>query len=135
MNEIFLKVNQDVLVSELQQVRPDMLLVLAYFSMFCWKNRLHCVVTSVFEEVIERASDTHKEGRGVDVSVRGFGPKDISDCIDYLNENVGHLGAYSFSDNQQRVAIYHNIGFGNHIHLQVAKNPTMEVIGGKRRKK
>ena len=91
MNEIFLKVNQDVLVSELQQVRPDMLLVLAYFSMFCWKNRLQCVVTSVFEEVVERASDTHKEGRGVDVSVRGFGPKDISDCIDYLNENVGHL--------------------------------------------
>ena len=126
MNEIFLKVNQDVLITELQQIRPDMLLVLAHFSFFCWKNNLPCVVTSVFEEVFGRTSDTHKEGRAVDVSVKGFGPQDIRNCIDYLNKNVGHLGAYSSSDNQQMVAVYHNVGFGNHIHLQVARNPFKE---------
>ena len=72
MNEIFLKVNQDVLITELQQLRPDMLLVLAHFSFFFWKNNLPCVVTSVFEEVVGRTSDTHKEGRAVDVSVKGL---------------------------------------------------------------
>lgn len=126
MNEIFLKINQDVLVTELQQVRPDMLLVLAYFSMFCWEKKLPCIVTSVFEEIFERSTETHKEGRAVDVSVKGFGPKDIGDCIDYLNKNVGHLGAYSSSDNKQRVAIYHNVGFGNHLHLQVSRNFSKE---------
>ena len=126
MTEIFLKIKQDVLITELQQVRPDMLVVLAYFSLFCWENNLEGVGTSVFEEITDRATKTHTEGRAVDVSVKGFGPRDITNCIEYLNENVGHLGAYSLSDGKQRVAVYHNVGLGPHIHLQVTRNPHTE---------
>ena len=68
-----------------------------------------------------RITRTHAEGRGVDISTKGFGPKDISDLISYLEKRVGHLGAYSKSDNIQRVAIYHDAGSGHHLHLQVSK--------------
>ena len=119
--ELFLQLKENVLVTDLQMIRPDLLIVLSHLSWWCFNNNLPCRITSIMDDTPLRITRTHAEGRGVDISTKGFGPKDISDLINYLEKRVGHLGAYSKSDNIQRVAIYHDAGSGHHLHLQVSK--------------
>ena len=124
--ELYLQFKENVLVTDLQMLRPDMLIVLSYLSWWCFKHNLPCRVTSIIDHVETRVSRTHDDGRAVDISTRGFGPSEIERLIKYLNERVGILGAYSKSDGVQRVAVYHDAGMGHHIHIQVSKNMNEE---------
>jgi len=130
--ELWLTLKENVLVTDLQMIRPDLFIVLGYVSWWCFNNNLPCRVTSVIDDVPQRVTKTHSQGRAIDVSTRGFGPKNISDLISFLEEKVGHFGAYSKSDGKQRVAIYHDVGMGPHIHIQVKRELNGDLDGKKR---
>lgn len=77
------------------------------------------VITNVKMKFPISRSNTHPEGRGVDISARGWNSKQVQNVIEYMQENVGHLGAYSLRTGKQNVIIYHDAGLGKHFHLQV----------------
>jgi len=104
---------------DLTYLTPDALIVLAFVTRFCKKHSLPLVVTNILQKFKVSTSNTHPEGRAIDVSVRGWYISDINKCIAYITEMCGHLGAISAKTNKPRVAYYHNAGLGAHIHFQV----------------
>ncbi len=105
---------------EFKDVHPSLIIVLGYFSLFCHENKLNCKISSIKEEVVtQRQTKTHSDGRAFDASVKPFSDGDILKCIAYMEKHVGHLGAYSYSDGEQRVIVYHDVGRGRHFHFQV----------------
>jgi hypothetical protein len=94
-------------------------IVIGYFKLFCEKNKLECCLNSIKEFISGRISKSHEEGRAFDASTKQMTQEQIDNCISFMNEKVGFLGAYSKSDKKQRVVIYHNSGNGYHLHFQV----------------
>lgn len=131
--DLWLALKENVLVTDLQMIRPDLFIVLGYVSWWCFNNNLPCRVTSLIDDVPQRVTATHAEGRAADVSTRGFGPKDITNLISFLEEKVGDMGAFSKSDGKQRIAVYHDAGLGFHIHIQVKREINGDFYGKKSR--
>jgi len=99
---------------------PRLAIVLGYFGLFCEANQLPCKITSMFTDRVDiRKHTTHIEGRAFDASVRGWNYTNIQNCIDYMNHNVGALGAVSKSDGIKRVVVFHK-GTAEHFHFQVS---------------
>lgn len=123
MNGLYLKIKQspDCMVTDLQQVQPLLLVVLGWFVHFCDSHELHCEVTNIFGKFAVSKSDTHPEGRAFDASVRGWSKQDVDDCLQFMDDKAGRLGAFSASDQKQRVVVYHNVGLGNHLHFQIQR--------------
>jgi hypothetical protein len=113
-----IRVKEDVLFSDFQNVSPSIVIVLGYFSLFCHENSVPCRITSVKEAVIGRVSRTHADGRAFDASLVGWKQKTIDKCVEFMQNRVGWLGAISRSDNERRVVIVHDSGHGNHFHFQ-----------------
>jgi len=114
----------DVVLEDIMLISPKVLIVLGHLITFADVRGLPVVVTSIISdrEDVQSVSRTHEEGRALDVSIKGWSLADVNDCIDQLDNIVGHYGAISFSDNERRVAIHHNYkGQGDHLHLQVAR--------------
>ena len=57
----------------------------------------------------------HQYGRGIDLRSRDFTKEQIAELADWVNENFPYDERNSHS-----TLIYHNIGLGKHLHLQVA---------------
>jgi len=121
MSELKIKVKRNALFTDFQMVSPYLLIVLGYFRLFCENNNLPCVLTSIMDEAEGRVSETHATGRAFDASVRQFSNGDILKCIEFIEHNVGKLGAISASDGKQRVLVYHDAGSGKHFHFQVKR--------------
>lgn len=57
----------------------------------------------------------HEDGRAVDISTRGLSDDVIAGLVDHLNRTFPYEGNPRF-----RTAIRHDVGQGDHIHIQVA---------------
>lgn len=93
---------------------------------YCQKNSLPVVVTSLISDRVnvEAVSRTHEEGRAFDLSTQDWSKNQIIDFCDYLNKNYKNVAAISASDLKPRAAIYHDSGYGHHIHVQVRRDGT-----------
>ena len=100
---------------------PKMLLVWSHFTLFAHSRDLPIKVTNILQKFSVSKSNTHPEGRAIDVSVKNWKPEDISNCLDYLNEKVGKYGAISKASGMKRVVYFHDAGLGPHFHLQVSR--------------
>lgn len=105
-------------VNDLKKVSPNLLIVLGYYVLFCKSKNLRCCITSISDFVEGRVSETHEKGRAFDASVTFWKMSDVNDCINFMNEKVGHLGAISKKDMVQRVVVFH-MGTAEHFHFQV----------------
>lgn len=105
-------------MQDIFMLTPKMLLLLGALTEYCYVNNLPVTITSIIEDVDGRQSQTHKEGRAVDISVRGWEPEHITKLLTYLNSKYRLIAAISKSDGEPRAAIYHE-GIGWHLHLQV----------------
>jgi hypothetical protein len=54
----------------------------------------------------------HQEGRGADVSVKWFTDEECSDILKFLNTAFEYNNLY-------KTALIHDVGQGNHLHIQV----------------
>ena len=110
-------------LKDLQELQPEALIVLAHLARWSVNNGLGPItVTNIKNKFRESKSNTHPEGRAIDVSVRNWRIDDIEAARHYMEKAVGHLGAISAKDGQRRVFVYHKTPSGApHIHLQVSR--------------
>jgi hypothetical protein len=105
---------------DLQRMSPKLFIVWGYFTLFATERDLPIEVTNIKEKFNVSVSNTHPEGRAIDVSVRDWSILEIGELKGYLEAKVGHLGAISLRTNKPRVVVYHDAGLGSHFHLQVS---------------
>ncbi len=103
----------------------ELLKIIPYMIEWCNKNSVPFVVTRALSENIEDVSksNTHPEGRAVDVSVKGWTADKIYEFEAYWNAHgfCKSYGAVSAKDGVARLVVYHS-GVGFHLHLQVKKS-------------
>jgi hypothetical protein len=100
---------------ELQKIIP-------YMVEWCDQRKLPFVITSTIRENIEGVSksNTHPEGRAIDVSVKGWEADKIQEFESHWNKHgfCRSYGAISKEDGNPRLVLFHN-GVGYHLHIQV----------------
>lgn len=115
------KLKDSLEISDLQKVDPKLLIVLGWFVKFCGLHNLECCLTSIIAPKTPLSvSDTHPEGRAFDARTNSWKDDQIHDAIEYLEANCGQMGAI-LKDGTKKVAVYHDIGYGFHLHCQVFK--------------
>lgn len=107
--------------SDLQMLTPKMVIVLGHFLVFAKGRNLPIVITNVKHKFKESVSNTHPEGRAVDISVKKWSLSDRRDCEIYLNSHALQYGAISKRTGHHRVIYPHDVGLGPHFHLQVSR--------------
>ena len=102
----------------------NLLKLIPLFLEWCNKNSLPFVVTRGLSENIEGVSksDTHPEGRAIDVSVKGWPADKIAEFETFCNSSkeCEEFGAISASDGKKRLVVYH-VGTGPHFHIQTKR--------------
>jgi len=117
-----IKTSKHCRASELQELQSATVIVFGIFLQFANSRALPVVVTNINDKFTQSISNTHIEGRALDISSKNWSAKDVKDCLLYMRTKVNYLGAISFSDNKQRVIIHHKVkGGAEHFHLQVAR--------------
>ena len=106
---------------EFKEVDGLLIVVLGWVLNFCQMREVRCIVTNIHQKFPESVSMTHPDGRAFDLSIHEWSEEEIDECMFYVNENAGDLGAYSASDSKQRVVIRHDLGLGDHLHFQVRR--------------
>jgi hypothetical protein len=84
------------------------------------------VTTSKEDKLLNRASDTHRTCRAIDMATAGMKIELINDLIDALNSKYGALGAVS--QGKPRLVVYHNSGHGWHFHIQLNRTFALPSI-------
>lgn len=124
-NKFLFKDDNDMV--DLMSICPVLLIIFADFSYWCYQRGLPVVITRVVDEQIAgvSVSHTHEEGRAIDISVRGWGKKDIDEAVRYFNYKYYDQGAISYSDHRSRTIVYHDVSLGFHFHVQTRPNATI----------
>lgn len=113
----------EVIKEDLFILSPATLQIFSELCMFAKKNLLPVKITSIISDVVQnRVSSSHKEGRAIDISSRGWTSFQALELQDHLNFKFQHLGATSFSDGKVRACVWHDAGFGSHFHIQSSKS-------------
>ena len=114
------------------KIRHDLrMMVVIFAARVEGRFNKNLIVTSVLpEQGIERRSDSHKEGRAVDVRTKDWSAKMVVDSQSWLVANF--KTGVDFKDGREMLPChYHNSGYGAHFHLQVASNNRLTInIGG-----
>ena len=108
----------DVSLDDMLIMKPSLVIVWGFLLKFCSMHEIPCRITNIKTKFPKSVSDTHPQGRAIDISVRGWSILHVRDAQDYLERNVGHLGAI-VGRGDRRVSVFHNV-YGDHLHLQVA---------------
>jgi len=111
----------DNVAKDLQYMTPKLFMVWSHFLMFADQRALPVTVTNILNKYPESKSNTHPEGRAIDISIKGWTMEEILKCVTYLNTTVLDYGAISAQTGEPRVVYYHDIGRGSHFHLQVSR--------------
>ena len=105
------------------KVRADIRVVLVAVMSYMESKGLDVMITSVLDEVgVSRKSSTHKDGRAIDIRTRDWPPGLADEVTAWINKRFS-TGEKFDPQRIMLVAKNHNAGWGDHIHLQVAKRP------------
>lgn len=117
---------EDIDVGDLKFITSNLTILLRTFIDYCQKKNLPCMITSLRSDRknIKSVSNTHETGRAFDASVKGWDTDEIDACVHDFNRNYRNIGAISISDGVPRACIYHDSGYGSHLHFQVVKDGT-----------
>jgi len=105
-------------------IHPILLFVFADLNLYCMERGLPLVVTRMIDEKIDgvSVSDTHEEGRAIDVSIKGWSTDEIDEVIYRFNNKYNEAyGAYSYSDGKPRLIVDPRHGTAPHLHLQIRR--------------
>jgi hypothetical protein len=107
---------------DFQMLTGKLMTVFGFFLMFAENRDLPVKVTNTLTKFPESKSNTHPEGRALDISVMGWSVQDIEDCIKHMNLVAKDYGAISSATHEPNVIVYHDVGLGAHFHLQVRRD-------------
>ena len=107
-------------------LHPTAFLVFARARQWAHDKDLPFVVTSTVstkeeDDVINRQTKTHRQGRAFDMSVQSWSTDDIDDFKCDMEKELGRYGAISASDLARRLIVVHT-GTAPHIHAQIDAN-------------
>lgn len=110
--------------AEFDQLRPKLQMILNEMGRFCELSGHRFVLTDLLSSAADdarlgRVSNSHREGRAADVSVKGWPEEFTAHFMAWFAKLYGKEGAVSKSDGVQRLIVRHNIGHGDHLHVQV----------------
>lgn len=98
----------------LQKAKPPRtLMVTSVLRTAQEQERIYAKATSLGKQ--EPATSPHQFGRAVDISVLGWPADLIPAVVDHINTRFPYHGLARY-----RSALAHDVGLGNHIHIQVA---------------
>lgn len=110
---------------ELMAVDPFVAIVFYWFVAYAKSNGLPVCVTRIFQYV-EGATGVHPDGRGIDISSRGWPDLHIARVVSKLNKLFPQWGTSPDGKNL-RVIIHHKTEDGvYHFHLQVRRGLKLE---------
>jgi len=121
----------DVQPKELQEMQFALGIVLHYIVGYAELHSLPLDITSITEYLPDRVSKGHEEGRMLDFSLRGW-PEQRSNDLALKVNSVFQAWATGPINKPKTVMIIHNIGRGNHGHVQVKRGITLDDIGTKK---
>ena len=100
----------------------ELLKIIPYMIEWCSLRSVPFVITRGLSENIEGVSksNSHPEGRAVDVSVKGWDSDKIDEFVKHWNNHgfCKNYGAISASDGVKRLVVFHT-GTGPHFHISV----------------
>ena len=106
-------------------LQPTLILVIGKMLQWCDKRSLPFVITSAVRDFEKgQVSQTHPEGRAVDISVKGWTANDIYDFEKEweANEIARKYGAVK-ADGTVNLVYYHTVAGGAaHFHTQIRPN-------------
>lgn len=128
---IYLK--EGVRPDSLLYLHPYLLKILAWAEMWCFKNSVLLVLTSTTDDSVSlnRVSDTHQEGRAVDVSLMAmYGWTDeLRDTFEHeISMRFSNIGATGKESHTPVPILRHNNGNGDHFHIQVRPDYQMILV-------
>jgi len=105
-------------------IHPVLLFVFADLNLYCMERSLPLVITRIIDEKIDgvSVSDTHEEGRALDISIRGWATDEVDEVVYRFNKKYSEAyGAYSYSDGKARLIVDPRHGTFPHLHLQIRR--------------
>lgn len=120
-----MEIKQGVNIEDLKEVQIALWLLITHAAMYCGSNGLPPMqITSLKgdRDNLKVSSQTHADGRAADISVQEWSQTHIIQFVFHMNKTFASIGAISTTTGESVVALYHDAGYGAHIHLQVRPN-------------
>lgn len=111
-----IRFKEDTGYEHFQELNPklrEIVLDLASFCSFHFNKDI--IVTSLFR--LEDKKSVHAYGRGADIRSLDFSAEEIAQIDTYLNTTY----IYDPKRPNKLTCLYHNVGQGDHLHLQVMR--------------
>lgn len=106
-------------LNHLQEIHPNLFFLLGCFYKYAYDKNLPVVITSVIRDRLPMSvSDTHGQGRAIDISVNGWPIDECLRVVEYFRDNYSYLGAISKTSGEGNPLVHHDVGYGRHFHLQ-----------------
>lgn len=112
--------------AEFDKLKPNLVFILLDMASYFNANGYDFVITDVLSEIqedkkLKRISASHREGRAVDVRVRNI-PDDFLKTFEEKFEKIyQNEAAISLKTGKPNLILRHNVGAGDHLHIQVKK--------------
>lgn len=118
------KYKEDINPKDLEMLQPALWILLTRSMLYCAEHKLPFIVTSLISdrENVQSKSRTHEQGRAADISTVGWTETHIHRFQYLMNRWYSDIAAISFSEKKPIAALYHDAGYGSHMHLQVRPN-------------
>ncbi len=112
---------------EFPKIKPTLTFILLDMASFFNSNGYDFVITDVLSEVqedrkLKRVSSSHREGRAVDVRVHGIPEEFLKTFEEKFERIYRNEAAISSKTGEPNLIVRHNVGAGDHLHIQVKKS-------------
>lgn len=85
-------------------------------------------VTTLKEDArLGRTSKTHREGRAFDLRTRDWPRELIKEFENHFNSKFGKHGALGATTMQPNLLVWHDAGYGEHFHVQLARQYAVRI--------
>lgn len=122
-----IKFKTDKEKAEFDKIKLNLKFILLDMASYFNANGYDFVITDLLSEVqedkkLKRISSSHREGRAADVRVKGI-PEDFIKTFEEKFEKIyRNEAAISLKTGEPNLILRHNIGAGDHLHIQVKKS-------------
>lgn len=121
MSDVRFVLKSDCSMEDFKMLSPKLLVMFATVLEFADQRKLPVKITSIITDRVnvQAKSKTHETGRALDISIDGWRDDDIMDLGVLLVNKHKDIAAISSKDLKPRPLVWHDVGHGDHMHLQV----------------
>jgi uncharacterized protein YcbK (DUF882 family) len=122
-----IKFKTDKEKAEFDKIKSVLKFILLDMASYFNANGHDFVITDLFSEIqedrkLKRVSSSHREGRAADIRVKGIPDEFLKTFEEKFERIYMNEAAISLKTNQPNLILRHNVGAGDHLHVQVKKS-------------